>query len=227
MSETTVCGHVRTAKVIFNRAAERDLIPFSPFDRLKGNAPMPDIHKRHYVSREDLKKILEACPDASWRALFALCRLAGLRRGEAIAMPWSAVDWNAKRLNVKDEKRGKIRIPPIDPPKLPCDPSLNTILLEAFEEAEPGEDRLWRRSVRSRGNLYRDAQVIIERAGLKSWAKTFQALRASCDTDMKQVYPEYVVDLCIGHSQKVSREHYLHIPEDVYRANSKQPESVK
>ena len=51
VSETTVCGHVRTAKVIFNRAAERDLIPFSPFDRLKGNAPMPDIHKRHYVSR--------------------------------------------------------------------------------------------------------------------------------------------------------------------------------
>src|SRR5690349_1458407 len=40
----------------------------------------------HYVSMEELEKLLCACPTVGWKALIGLYRLAGLRRGEAMAL---------------------------------------------------------------------------------------------------------------------------------------------
>lgn len=69
--------------------------------------------------------------------MLGLCRLAGLRRSEATALPWSAVDWDKRRLTVFATKTrgtsatGGKRVMPIDP-------RLYTVLLEAFGAAEPG-----------------------------------------------------------------------------------------
>jgi integrase len=55
--------------------------------------PKPD-RQWHYVTMEQLDSLLNACPNVGWKMLLALCRLAGLRRGEALELPWSSVDWS-------------------------------------------------------------------------------------------------------------------------------------
>src|SRR5205823_6070153 len=78
--------------------------------------PLPKIDKNwHYVSMAELEKLIAACNTNGWKCLIALCRLAGLRRGEAMSLPWAGVDMNNRRLIVFAQKTGQRRIVPIVP----------------------------------------------------------------------------------------------------------------
>jgi hypothetical protein len=58
----------------------------------------PETDKDWYsVQMNDLEKLMDACPNDSWKTLLALCRLAGLRRGEAVSLMCSAIDRNGRR----------------------------------------------------------------------------------------------------------------------------------
>jgi len=207
--EATACIHVRNAKVMFNHAVRDDLILFNPFDRLKSNASEPDKDWR-YVTRDELKKLFNACPTKSWHLLLALCRLAGLRQGEALSLPWSRIDWDAHRLEVIAEKTGRRRIVPIEP-------ELYNILLEAFETAHERELLIIPSESIVDSNLWRDFGVICKRAGLNRWEKWCQVLRKNCETDWAQKYPQYVVSVWIGHDINVSAQYYLQVPEQLYK----------
>src|SRR5437763_6301034 len=54
-----------------------------------------------FVSRADAQKVLDACPDAEWRLIFALSRYGGLRcPSEHLALKWADVDWDKARVRV-------------------------------------------------------------------------------------------------------------------------------
>ena len=214
MVEASVCIHVRTAKTIFNIAVRDDLLLFNPFDRLRGNSPEPD-KDWHYVSMEDLNRLLDACPNWGWRLLIALCRLAGLRRGEAFNLTWDAVDWKKHRLRVIAEKTGRLRTVPVEP-------ELYELLLEAFGQAEEGQKSICPISDYC---LWRNFQVIRERAGLARWKDAFKVLRRNRETDWAQEYPQYVVSRWMGHDIRVSDRHYLQVPEELYEKVAKANES--
>jgi integrase len=205
MAEASVCIHTRNAKTIFNHAVRDDLILFNPFGRLKGNAPEPDKDWK-YVSLEELDKLLDACPNIGWKALIALCRLAGLRRGEALELNWSAINWQEHHFTVIAEKTGRRRIVPIVP-------KLYQLLLEAFDQAGEGQKQVC--SV-SHHALWRNFQVYRKRAGLKKWKDAFKVLRRNCETDWAQKYPQYAVSNWIGHNIQVSARHYLQVPAELY-----------
>ena len=203
--ETSVCIHVRNAKTAFNHAVSEDLIVFNPFDRLKGNAPEPDKDWK-YVALEELAKLLDACSSVGWKMLIALCRLAGLRRGEALELTWSSIDWDKHRLTIIAEKTGRRRVAPIEP-------KLYQLLLGAFDQAENGEERV---CAISKHCLWRNFQAIRRRAGLRRWKDAFKVMRRNCETDWAQRYPQYAVSVWIGHGIEVSAKHYLQIPEELY-----------
>ena len=160
---------------MFNHAVRDDLILFNPFDRLESNASEPDKDWR-YVARDELKKLFNACSTKSWRLLLALCRLAGLRQGEALSLLWSRIDWDGHRLEVIAEKTGRRRIMPIEP-------ELYNILLEALETAHEKELLIIPTESIVDSNLWRDFGVICKRAGLNRWEKWCQVLRKNCETD--------------------------------------------
>lgn len=182
---------------------------YNPFDRLKGNASEPD-KKWKYVSREKLRQLLEACPSISWRLLLALCRLGGLRQGEALSLQWSDIDWESRRLEVMAEKTGRRRVVPIEP-------GLYSLLLEAFSAASEREQLVIPRNSIRCSNLWRDFGVICKRAKLEWWAKWCHVLRKNCETDWAQRFPQYVVSAWSGHSIEVSARHYLQVPEELYK----------
>jgi integrase len=213
MTEASVCRRCSDAKTIFKRATDDDLLSFNPFDGLKVRAPKPD-KSWHYVTMDDLDKLLTACMSTGWKCLIALCRLAGLRRGEAMSLPWSAVDWQQRRLTIYASKTerygGNRRVVPIVP-------KLYDILQEAFQQRHETELRVCDISAHC---LWRNFTVVRKWAGLPAWDDAFQVMRRNCETDWAQRFPQYAVSEWIGHDITVSAIHYLAVTEELYEKAS-------
>lgn len=138
--------------------------------------------------------------------LIALCRLAGLRRGEALGLTWSSIDWQKHRLTVIAEKTGRRRV-------IPIEPKLFELLLDAFDQAKESEE--WICPI-SKHCLWRNFQTIRRRAGLEKWKDALKVMRRNRETDWAQRYPQYAVSSWIGHGIQVPARHYLQVPEELY-----------
>ena len=148
-------------------------------------------------------RILDACPDWTWKLLVGLARYAGLRTpSESLAVQWSNIDWEAHTLRVYGQKTDRERV-------VPLRSELFNLLMAGRLELG-GSGRIVDRST---NNLQRDLRVIMDHAGIAAAAnvrKPFQAFRASCENDWKEqgvAEPTYAAWL--GHSVNVSRRHYV------------------
>ena len=73
LSEPTIRKRCQFAKKFLNEAVKLELIPANPFADLKSSS-LANPSRYHFISRADAEKVIEACPDAQWRLLFALGR---------------------------------------------------------------------------------------------------------------------------------------------------------
>ena len=60
-------------------------------------------------------------------------------------------------------------------------------------------------------NLRTTFLKIIKRAGVEPWPWLFHNLRASCQTELEQTFPSYVVCAWMGNSESVAKAHYLQV----------------
>lgn len=218
VSESTVRRYVREARCFFGQAVTEKIIQENPFTGIAGTSL--DVDKTWAtVTRKDLDQILAACPSDEWRMLFSLCRLAGLRRGEAMRLKWQDVDLNGGRLIVlhtgKRTTKKRTR-------QVPITPELEKILFPAFMADGNNEyvcGRL-RYSERS-GNIHRDARAIIEKAGLDVYSKPFHTLRKNLETEWMNEYPLSVVCEWLGNSPEVAMKHYTRAEEEHFARASR------
>jgi len=216
LESSTVNLNVRNARTIFSKALDDDLILFNPFDRLAETCAV--IKDWHYVSLEEFHQRIDGVPQA-WRLLFALTRLAALRRGEALNLRWSNIDWDQARLVViaSDEWKPKDR----DHRTVPIVPALYALLLEAFEAAKPGSERVIAPGTIKVKNITRDFAVLCRKAKLPKYAKPTHTLRKSCLTDWAKQFPAHVVKEWAGHSSiETTDEFYLKVSDADYNAAS-------
>lgn len=209
LSAATVSRYVRDAKAIFREAKDQDLIGLNPFDRVSGASP--DVAKTWaFVSHEDLTRLLDAVPDAAWRALVGLCRLAGLRRGEALRLRVQDVDLVDRVLAVYPENyvegtKQAYRTVPITP-------ALAAILRESIDAVPEGEERLcW--SIFAR-NADRDIKTYLRRAGIPKYAKPLHTLRKNLESEWLAKHPAPAVCAWLGHSPAVAMKHYNKPPPE-------------
>lgn len=215
------CGIVRQ---FFTAAIRAKMMADNPFDGVKcGN--YADASRFHFVSRKDAQAVLDACPDAQWRLIFALCRYGGLRcPSEVLALRWGDIDWEHDRFTVHASKTehhdgGGIRLVPIFPELLPH-------LRECFELAEPGSERVVTRYADSNQNLRTQLERIIARAGLSAWPKLFQNLRSTRETELCEEFPDHVVTKWLGNSVAVARKHYLQVTDEHFASAAKGKEET-
>jgi integrase len=165
------------------------------------------------VTREMAQAVIDACPDAEWRLLFALSRFGGLRcPSEHLALRWGDIDFARGRMTVHSPKtahhEGKeFRIVPIFA-------ELREYLEDARELAgELANDPttpVISRYRSANANLRTQLQRIIKQAGLKPWSKLFQNLRATRETELAETYPPlHIVCAWIGNSQKATADSYF------------------
>jgi integrase len=197
----------------FSWAVDKGYLETNVFDRkdlpvsVRGN---PD--RRVFVSLEQSKAALDACPDAQWRLIFALSRWGGLRcPSEVLSLTWADINWAEDRIRVpspKTAKQGKAsRIAPLFP-------ELRGPLMEVYETAEPGTEWVITKYRLSNLNLRTQFHRLLRRAGIEPWAKPFQNLRSTRATELMQEYPDYVVSAWLGHTEKVGEEHYWQVTDE-------------
>ena len=208
------CG---IAKQFFADALDRELVDGNPFKQRDIATTTGSNQERvAYITRETVKAVLDACPDAEWRLLFALSRFAGLRTpSEPLLMKWSDIHWDQSRMTVHSPKTahhegGAQRVVPIFP-------ELRPYLEAAFEAARPGEVYVITRYRGGDKNLGTQLKRIIGKAGVKPWPKVWHNLRASAETDLARVHPIKAVCDWIGNSVSVAQRHYLTTTEDDFQ----------
>lgn len=212
LSDNTVRRRCGIAKQFFKTAVRKNLIASNPFADLKA-ATLENRKRDRFISRSDMEKVITACPDAQWRAIFILARYGGLRcPTEILALRWEDIDWAAGRITIHSAKtehhEGK------EERVIPLFPELRPVLLELFEAAELRAVHVITRYQLKNKNLRTQSGKIIKRAGLKLWPKPFQNLRSTRETELADVVPEHVVCKWIGNSKVVARAHYLQVTDE-------------
>lgn len=218
--ENTVRKHIAVAKVFFAGAVRRKLIESNPFaDQV--SSILANTSREYFVTLAEAQAVLDACPDAEWRLLFALARFGGLRvPSEPLSLTWSDIDWDRQRLRIqspKTERQGKpFRTIPIFPELLPH-------LQEVFEQAEEGSTFVINRYRSNEQNLRTQLQRIVIAAGLTPWPKIWQNLRSTRETELVEVFPVHVVCDWLGNSKAVAMKHYLQTTNEHFEKAKQNP----
>ncbi len=224
-AEATLSKRVKLARQIFRQAVRWKMLGENPFEGVKAGSQQNKSRQR-FISREDAQKVLNKCPDAQWKLLFALSRYGGLRcPSEHLALTWADVDWEHNRIRVTCSKtehhegRGE-RFMPIFP-------ELRPYLLDVFEQAAPGTSHVITRYRDANTNLRTQLQRIIGKAGLTPWPRLFHNLRATRQTELAEHFPGHVVCAWIGNTEKVAQNHYLQVTDAHFEKAAKEPTPAK
>jgi integrase len=203
------CGRARQ---LFRAALKKRLIEVNPFGEMKNVSVMANKAREAFISREVAQKVIDACPDAQWKLLFALSRFGGLRcPSEHLGLRWADINWETERMTVRSPKtehhEGKgSRVVPIFP-------ELRPYLDAVF--CEPGESEFVITRYRDfNGNLRTQLQRIIVKAGVQAWPKLFQNLRSTRQTELAEEFPSHVVCAWMGNSEAVAAKHYLQVTDE-------------
>ncbi len=109
VSEATANKDLRHVKACLNRAVERGYMAENPTNKVKpAREPEKEIR---VLSREEVGKLMHACPLVWWQALVAVAVTTGMRRGELLALRWEDVDFSQETVWVRNtaEHRTKSR----------------------------------------------------------------------------------------------------------------------
>jgi len=211
-AENTVRRAISRSRQFFKAALLRELIQRNPFEGIAASV-RANPERFHFISREDAQKVLDHCPDAQWRLIFALARYGGLRcPSEVLSLTWDDINWEYDRIRVSSPKTAHIEGK--ESRWIPLFPELRPYLLEVFEQAEPGEEHVITRYRRINSNLGTQLKRIIIRAGLEPWPKSFQNLRSTRETELAEDFPMHVVCKWIGNSEPIAMQHYLQLTDE-------------
>lgn len=220
LADLTVRKHVRNARQMWKwaMAPARRWATVNPWEGMPASVYAVD-EERPYVSADDLEVMLDAAVVPDHRRLLALCRLAGLRLGEALRLEWDDLDWEQRTITVRNpsrrattKKRRRL---------VPMEPWLNEILAADWTEATAAQV-----CQLTKGAATKRTQAVMAATGL-AYRQAHHALRGSLETDWLARYDPMSVCAWLGHSPTIAAKHY-HRPEvamhQVTGASTKRPE---
>jgi integrase len=202
-AESTTCTMCAVAKVIFNRAIDDEVIEQNPFSRLRVTPPKKDIFSRRVIEEKEVQAVMSHAKEIE--KLIALTYYAGLRTSEAIHL--MSVDIaGLDRIYVRPrggevttkQKYREVR--------------QEEVLQKMFKRADGTACGLVER--RRQETIWGTMRDACMEAKVEPF--TFQQLRQSRDTLWRKSFEPYIVCAWLGHSEQVSRDHYLTIDKSSY-----------
>ena len=213
-SEATISKIVKHCRQVFNLARRRKLIADSPFETVKSGS-QKNPARRHFVTMGEYQKLLDGCTNAKQRLIIALARIGGLRcPSELCGLRWSEIHWQEKWFWIHSSKtehhEGK------DKRQFPLFPELERRFQELYDTLPEGcDDLIFPEEsaippvISPKKSLASWIQKVANRGGVDLWQKPFQNCRSSRDTELRKMFPEYLVNRWIGHTQQVAEDHYI------------------
>lgn len=206
----TMSKRLQVIKRIFSRCVRWGWIQRNPFEHVRpGKQTNPE--RLRYITAADVRKLIDAAPDAEWRAIIALARFGGLRcPSEVLSLRWDQVDFQQSRVRVpspKTAKAGKpFRIIPLFAELRPY--------LEDLRQVKDAESEFVISRYRvSTTNLRTYLDRIIGRAKVPTFPKPFQNMRASRATDIQKAFGPKAATDWLGHTEGVALLHYWQTTE--------------
>jgi hypothetical protein len=153
-----------------------------------------------HVKAEWVRDAMEMT-DWETRVLFALGRFGGLRiPSEARTLKWAHIEETT--IQVRDSKtKGVIR-------PLPLFEDIRVVLHEKPKRERKGFVLSSETLTSSDMAIYKRMLLAVQRTEWEPWERLRQNLRASCENDLLEKFPEHLVVQWIGHSVSTSRAHY-------------------
>src|SRR5262245_56800005 len=99
LSKRTVAYTARVLRAALAAAVRQGAIPRNPADAV--DAPKPDNVEMRYWTPEQARSFLESVVDDRMEAAWRLLLATGLRRGEALGLKWSDMDFDLGRVCVR------------------------------------------------------------------------------------------------------------------------------
>ncbi len=216
----TVSREIKRARQFFEYAKDCKLIDENPFSGIRAGS-QKNAKRKHFVTRELINRVIEACPETWLKLVVSLARDAALRiPSEIIDLKWTDFDWERNRFTVIVHKKEHIdghetRVVPLFPDLIPhLERARAEALADAvyvFPDIRSGEKNL-------RTGLLR----VLKKADIPVWPRLFQNLRASRETELMRQEPAHLVHAWVGNSEGVAEDHYLMATdEDFERAAGK------
>ncbi len=180
LSQNTAGRRLGRVREIFNQAQELGLVNKNPFKNRAVSVAVGAAAKT-YVDVQAIQQVIDYCADFEWKLLFALARYVGVRvPSEIVDLQWTDVNWERNTILIRSPKtacKGKpARLVPILAEIAP--------ILMTLQERQPTKSQFVFQRLRSNTNLSTSAKRFVERAGLVSWDKFWNSLRASAETDL-------------------------------------------
>ena len=212
-SEATIAAIIKHSRQVFTIARRRKLIADNPFETVKTGSQR-NQKRFYFVTMENYRRLLEGCTNAKQRLIIALARIGGLRCPiDLCGLRWSEIDWQGKWFWVHSAKtehhvgKGKRQVPLF--------PELERRFQEFYDTLPEGCDDLIFPAetaippvISPKKSLASWINKVANRAGVELWQKPFQNCRSSRDTELRKIFPEYLVNCWIGHTQQVAEAHY-------------------
>jgi len=219
LADNTVRRRSGAAKQLFKAAVRKCLLTVNPFADLRSTV-RGNPAREYFVTRAEAQKVLDACPDAEWRLIFALCRFGGLRcPSEVLALTWGDIHWAEETMTVHSPKTA--HHPGKESRTTPLFAELLPHLREVFEqdaevEGFPSdEEPVITRYRKSNQNLSTKLRRILHNAGLTPWPKLYQNLRSTRETELvNEGSPVHFACAWLGNTPAVAFRHYLQKPTD-------------
>ena len=206
-SSSSINRDLRDAHRIWAIAIEARLTTTNPF----ASRAAKEGRQKHrvgvafsrYVPLDEFAGILKACPNESWRLVFNLARLGGLRANEIHRADWSDVDLTRRVLSVmgkvedgahRDGTKMRRRLVPIMP--------------ELYEVLVHHPSRTGKMVELTEDQIERTPANIVKDSGVEYYGKPLHSLRASFANDMMDKNPIQDVAEWLGHSVEVAMRHY-------------------
>jgi integrase/recombinase XerD len=187
---------------LFFRTIQNTPINVEAIHRPKRYKPLPNV-----LSKEEVKKILEAHSNCKHKAMLSLIYACGLRRSELINLKPEHIDSNRGLLIIKEAKGKKDRIAPISEKMI-------TLLREYYKIYKPS---FWLFEGQNRGEQYsaESLQSVLKQALTKTKITkpvTLHWLRHSYATHLLESGTDlrYIQEL-LGHKSSRTTEIYTHV----------------
>jgi len=215
LGENTLRRHIGIARQFFNAAVDAELITKNPFKSKALPVSVKANESRFFfVDLETTQRVLDACPDAEWRLIFALCRFGGLRcPSEVLLLKWEDIDWAGGRFTVTSPKTEhhlgqSSRV-------VPLFPELRPLLQDAYDRAKDKAVYCIQRYRSAETNLRTQLERILKTAGVEKWPKLFQNLRSSRETELFKTTQGNIKAVCkwLGNSPAVALQHYSQVTD--------------
>ncbi len=185
------------------------MVAENPFDEFKAQNEV-NRARDHFVRLELFNRLMDVTTDPEFRALLALVRIGGVRcPSEVKPLEWSNVHAGANTVTIVSPKlnryQGKSHR------TIPLWPGLAEPLQEWWDRCDDCQPLVFPNHQCSGSAITGKLQRLCRRIGEPLWAKPWQNMRASRETELLESHPIHKVADWMGHSASIALKHYAQI----------------